>query len=225
MLLSNKRAKSCQMIRERRLQPPVSVVLSTMQNRDQCDERRAHTSKPIFCTLLSHIKQPFNPFYLTMPAVLSPRELFHSDSVSEIFLKPSMASWFSCLLSLYTSSQSWPSPAGHLWTQQPWNKWVCTHSPWKRCAKDLWRKYPPQASLSESFLLNRTDKSTGLLKHVTGWSSTLLKLLDPRESVFEAPFHSKTMCWWSNNNHGKPRPWVILNPAGPDVLTGQQRSL
>lgn len=79
------------MIQERRLQPPVSVVLSTMQNKDQCDKRRAHTSKPIFCTLLSHIKKPFNPLYLTMPAGLNPSELIHSDSVSEIFLKPSMA--------------------------------------------------------------------------------------------------------------------------------------
>lgn len=79
ILISNKRDGLCEMIHERRLQSPVFVVLSTMQNKDQCDERRSITSKPIFCTLLSHTKKPFNPFYLTMPAVSSPTALFHSD--------------------------------------------------------------------------------------------------------------------------------------------------
>lgn len=142
ILLSNKRAKSCQMIQERRLQPPVSVVLSTMQNKDQCDKRRAHTSKPIFCTLLSHIKKPFNPLYLTMPAGLNPRELIHSDSVSEIFLKPSVATWFSNLPSFSINSVSCPSPVAHLCTQQPWNKWVWTHSPLKGMCRRLTKEIP-----------------------------------------------------------------------------------
>lgn len=88
-----------------------------MQNKDQCDKRRAHTSKPIFCTLLSHIKKPFNPLYLTMPAGLNPRELIHSDSVSEIFSKPNMATWFSHCPSFYTNSVSCPSPVDHLSTE------------------------------------------------------------------------------------------------------------
>lgn len=178
------------MIQERRLQPPVSVVLSTMQNKDQCDKRRAHTSKPIFCTLLSHIKKPFNPLYLTMPAGLNPRELIHSDSVSEIFLKPSMATWFSYLPSFYTNSASWWSPVDHLCTQQPWSKWVWTQSPWKRCAEDLGRKYPPQTSLGTTFLLNHIYwhfKAHSLL------SLSSAQVTSPRESTSKAAFQNEIM--------------------------------
>lgn len=173
------------MIQERRLQPPVSVVLSTMQNKDRCDKRRAHTSKPIFCTLLSHIKQPFNPLYLTMPAGLNPREVIYSDSVSEIFLNPNMATWFSHLPSFYTNSMSCPSPVDHLCTQQPWNTWVWTHSLWKRCAEDLQRKYPPLTSLGTSFLLNHRDACTGMYMYLALSSA---HVTSPRESTSKAAF-------------------------------------
>lgn len=165
------------MIQERRLQPPVSVVLSTMQNKDQCDKRRAHTSKPIFCTLLSHIKKPFNPLYLTMPAGLNPRELMHSHSVSEIFLKPSMATWFSHLPSFYTNAVSCPRPVDHFCTQQRHEINGHDHILLERDVPKTYKgKYPPQTSLGTSFLLHHRDAGSGTLKHVPCCLSALLRL-------------------------------------------------
>lgn len=167
ILLSNKRAKSCQMTGERRLQLPVSVVLSTMQNKDQCDKRRTHTSKPIFCTLLSHIKKPFNPLYLTMPAVLSPRDLFHSGSCqSKLFKSQARPPDFQS----YKSIQ----PV-HRAAQIPWVTFGLSshdmngsaHIPLEGDVQNTYEGNTHPKHQSKSFLPNHTDTSTGLLKHVT----------------------------------------------------------
>lgn len=195
------------MIQERRLQPPVSVVLSTMQNKDQCDKRRAHTSKPIFCTLLSHIKKPFNPLYLTMPAGLNPRELIHSDSVSEIFLKPSMATWFSHLPSFYTNSVSCPSPVDHLCTQSH------EHIPLERDVQKTYEgdTHPKHRGVQVSFSVT----CTGTLKHIPCWVSALLRLSAQENPPPRLPFRVRQYVHGKHRLRGNPasKGYPCSNPA------------
>lgn len=205
------------MIQERRLQPPVSVVLSTMQNKDQCDKRRAHTSKPIFCTLLSHIKKPFNPLYLTMPAGLNPRELIHSDSVSKIFLKPSMATWLSHLPSFYTNSVSCPSPVDHLCTQQPWNKWY-EHILLERDVQKTYEGHTHPKHHWVQVSSSITEMHALALSSTYLAASQLCSGYQPRRIHLQGlPFRMRLYI------HGKHR--LRGNPAGPGVPRQQPCSL
>lgn len=176
-----------------------------MQNKDQCDKRRAHTSKPIFCTLLSHIKKPFNPLYLTMPAGLNPRELIHSDSVSEIFSKPNMATWFSHCPSFYTNSVSCPSPVDPLKFMG-----VNTFSLKEMCRR-LLKEIPTQRSLGISLLPNHRDACTGTLKQVPCSGTS------PGECTSTLPFGMRLLL------HGKHR--LRGNPARPGVPRQKPYSL